>query len=532
MRLISWNILAGGVERANAIVGAIQSHDADVLVLTEYRQSSRPVFVRRFEELGFSHHMDSDPRAGFNGVAIFSRKPFVALPCPFDAPPLSERWLEVQFDEARLRLIGAYGPLKKAGDAIVQSFWETLIDSISARRGHPYLLVGDLNTGQAGVDAKDPRFFCSQHFTQLPAVGWEDAWRALNGDLTGYSWFSRRDGRDLNGFRIDHAFVTAAARPAVVACQYSDAERLAGTSDHAVLLVDLDLTRVGELPAGLPDARVLDQPTVVVGERISPLKVSASVVAQATRSYASKGSQRWLQIAVNRAPELLNTELRQSLHLPERAEITWLSPLQAEGFVEYRDQAWVDRLGVQLAKKSLRDFWPFGGPVWDGLARISSGQVLLVEAKGHIPELISSPTRAKSEATRDKIRQSLRDVQQDLTRGSVDWNGVFFQYANRLAHLHFLREQNGIDAHLVNVYFVNATDVAGPSSREEWMGALRLVESILGVGSHRLSRYMHKVFVDVSGLRPFEPDAGVTAPLAGPASLGNIPSTGAAQPVS
>lgn len=83
----------------------------------------------------------------------------------------------------------------------------------------------------------------------------------------------------------------------------------------------------------------------------------------------------------------------------------------------------------------------------------------------------------------------------------MDWSGTFFQYANRLAHLHFLRAQNRIPAHLVFVCFLNATDVRGPCERAEYDGATRVIEHYLGVRRSKLSRYIHRVFVDVRPLR-------------------------------
>ncbi|HEX8831409.1 MAG TPA: hypothetical protein VF705_09605, partial [Longimicrobium sp.] len=71
---------------------------------------------------------------------------------------------------------------------------------------------------------------------------------------------------------------------------------------------------------------------------------------------------------------------------------------------------------------------------------------------------------------------------------------------NRLAHLHLLREQNGIPAHLVLVYFLNAADVNGPTERAEYMGAIKVIEHYLGVRNSRISRYVHKLFVDVNAL--------------------------------
>jgi hypothetical protein len=220
--------------------------------------------------------------------------------------------------------------------------------------------------------------------------------------------------------------------------------------------------------------------------------------------FATKGSQRWLQVAIERAPDLLDAPLRQSLELASGDQITWLSPVRSERFVEYRDQATFKKCGVDLLHRPLDDFWPQRGPMWDGLATTGRGDILLVEAKAHIPELVSPRSRA-TEPARGRIAKSMREVQQALSPKSVDhvdWTGTFYQYANRIAHLYFLRQENGVRAHLVNIYFLNAIDVQGPASRDEWLGALKLVESYLGVGRHRMSRYIHKIFLDAASLPP------------------------------
>lgn len=75
-----------------------------------------------------------------------------------------------------------------------------------------------------------------------------------------------------------------------------------------------------------------------------------------------RGSQRWLQLAVNRRPETLNAELRRKLDLLPGESITWRSPLEEDDFAEYRDEDFLVRLGVDLERYPLRDFWPTRGP--------------------------------------------------------------------------------------------------------------------------------------------------------------------------
>jgi hypothetical protein len=217
-------------------------------------------------------------------------------------------------------------------------------------------------------------------------------------------------------------------------------------------------------------------------------------------SFAAKGSQRWLQVAVNRRPAVIDEPLLAAARLPRDTRITWLSPVESNGFLEYFDQSMCNRLEIQ-PREPLKSFWPAGGPRWDGLARASTGDVFLVEAKAHIGEMVSGASRA-SDASRAKIAESLRAVQREIAPGAdeVDWTGRFYQYANRLAHLHFLRQQNGIPAHLVLVYFLNATDVNGPTQRAEYEGAIQVIEHYLGVRRSKISRYVHKLFVDVRSL--------------------------------
>ena len=212
---------------------------------------------------------------------------------------------------------------------------------------------------------------------------------------------------------------------------------------------------------------------------------------------APRGSQRWLQLAVNRCPEVLDEPITRALDLPPGESIHWLSPLESDGFTEYRDRAFLDLLGVDTPNRRLEEFWPRGGPVWDGLARTSGGRCLLVEAKANISEFDSSPTAA-SEASLFRIKEAIEETRAFLrVRSGADWTRCFYQYANRLAHLYFLRELNGIGAALVFVYFTGDTTVPGrePVSRDGWEAAIGLATHHLRVPTN--TPWMRENVVDV-----------------------------------
>jgi hypothetical protein len=208
------------------------------------------------------------------------------------------------------------------------------------------------------------------------------------------------------------------------------------------------------------------------------------------KTFASAGSQRWLQVAVNRKPQLLLGALQRSGAIAPRASVTWCSPLEKENFQEYREGKAIEKAGISKAnlKRALEEFWPTRGPVWDALGITSEGQSLFLEAKAHIPEAASPGTKA-SPISKVLIERSLGEARKFYApRATAAWSNLFYQYANRLAHQYFLRKLNGVPSTLVFLYFVNADDMLGPTSEEEWHGALCLIHAVLGLPKN-LKRY-------------------------------------------
>lgn len=223
-----------------------------------------------------------------------------------------------------------------------------------------------------------------------------------------------------------------------------------------------------------------------------------------TENLALRGSQRWLQLAVNRCPDVIDGAIAKTVGLERDETIRWLSPLESDTFTEYRDNAFLERLGITPQHRRLEDFWPKRGPVWDGLARTSGGRYLIIEAKANIPEFDSSPSGA-SEVSLRKIRKALDETRAFLKVNSkTDWSNCFYQYANRLAHLYYLRELNKVDAVLVFVYFVGDTTRSGvkPVSYGGWRAAIDLANHHLGVREHSpwIRDNVADVFIDVGDL--------------------------------
>ena len=196
--------------------------------------------------------------------------------------------------------------------------------------------------------------------------------------------------------------------------------------------------------------------------------------------------------------EPFSKAIAQSLSgdLPSSARIRWVSPLTHDKYAEYRDGDCLRVLGMQQHESELSAFWPKGGPCWDALARVSFSDghcgCVLVEAKSHVDEIYRNGCRA-SDVSRQQICEALRRAKEWLgVAPEADWTGKLYQSANRYAHLYFLRAIAGIDAFLVNVYFLN--DRHSPTTIQEWKPAISEVKQQLGLVSP--APFSSEVFLD------------------------------------
>lgn len=197
---------------------------------------------------------------------------------------------------------------------------------------------------------------------------------------------------------------------------------------------------------------------------------------------AFKGSQLQVQIYTSRREAELNASVVTALSAAgfHTEGIRWVSPLEEEGFTEARDGAFLAALELSELQSKLSSFWPSGGPHWDGLALPDPGPgVLLVEAKSYPEEMYGSGCEATNPNSLRLIAESLSKTKAWAeVDEQADWLGPLYQYANRLAHVYFLREICGVDAWLVNLCFVE--DPHRPTSLRRWQRQFPIIKEALG----------------------------------------------------
>jgi hypothetical protein len=156
-------------------------------------------------------------------------------------------------------------------------------------------------------------------------------------------------------------------------------------------------------------------------------------------------------------------------------------------------------------------YWPTSGNVqnWDAVAEISvndSIEYIFVEAKAHINEIQSTcGASIKSKAQIEIAMQETIDYYNLKNAIVSNWFTPYYQYANRLAFLHFLMKNN-IKAHLLFIYFYgneqkNTSSIC-PNDKLGWDKELNKMFSQLGIDKNNLGlsfdNRVHKLFLSTN----------------------------------
>jgi exodeoxyribonuclease-3 len=253
MRIVAWNIRAGGGQRVEAIARQLDRWAPDVVALSEFRATGPSLALGdALGRAGLRHQLSTAHRAAptRNALLVAARWP-VRRRRLGAGPSEPGRWLVAEVAAPAPVVVGAmHVPNRVSGRKY--PFLDAALGCARNWRLGPALLVGDTNSGRRGLDEEVPVFSAREEgwIDGLAGCGWTDAFRHLHGDARAYTWYSPNGG---NGFRIDQAFVNARLLPRLRGVSYvwagATRRRRHALSDHAALLVDLE--PADEASAGL-----------------------------------------------------------------------------------------------------------------------------------------------------------------------------------------------------------------------------------------------------------------------------------------
>jgi exonuclease III len=247
MRVLCWNIRAGGGTRVRGIYDQIARWSPDIVCLCEYRATPPSlVLAERLCELGLACQETTaeftSPRR--NALLLASRWPLRRLALR-RVPVEPGRWLTVEVSADRPFVLA----LMHVPNMVTRRKM-VFLDAVQAvasrwRRG-PAVFLGDTNCGWPGIDEERPVFGASTRLwlDSLAAMGWRDAFRYLKADERFFTWYSPNAG---NGFRLDQAFLNRAMLPRLRDVCYEwgcpaegPVPRRDYLSDHAAMLLDFN----------------------------------------------------------------------------------------------------------------------------------------------------------------------------------------------------------------------------------------------------------------------------------------------------
>ena len=207
MRIVGWNIRAGGGYRGLALGAQLRRFRPDVAALCEFRATPpSAALALTLAELGLGHQITTaDPRApGVNRLLVASRFPLARIE-EHRAPAEPGRWLLARVEAKHPFALGAmHVPNRVTGRK--WPFLDSVLSVAESWRDGPAVFVGDTNSGRPGIDEESPAFNRREGawIDGLERAGWRDAFRHVRGSARAYTWYSPNGG---NGFRIDQAFV-------------------------------------------------------------------------------------------------------------------------------------------------------------------------------------------------------------------------------------------------------------------------------------------------------------------------------------
>jgi exodeoxyribonuclease-3 len=253
VKVATWNV--NGIRARVDTVGEwLGRYQPDVLCMQETKVVDDDFPFEELTRLGYVVKVSG--QAGYNGVAIASRKPISELSMGLydDGPDAERRMLSATIDG--VRILNVYVPNGKSVE--LPSFpeklrwFERLRVTLDTRENpaQDLVLCGDFNVAREDRDVYDPiRLRGRLHFhpdeqralERVLDFGLTDAFRALHAEGGRYSWWDYRGGdfRNNRGLRIDYAFVTRSVAERLERAEIdSEPRRLPKPSDHAPVLVE------------------------------------------------------------------------------------------------------------------------------------------------------------------------------------------------------------------------------------------------------------------------------------------------------
>ncbi|MBI9041948.1 endonuclease/exonuclease/phosphatase family protein [Lutibacter sp.] len=230
MIITTWNLKHGGGKRIKEIVRVLSENtDTDIFVFTEYRNNSNKEYLSlKLNELGYVYQYNPKSEPNENSVLVASKIKFKSK---IFSNLNSHKHRVIKVFNNEYAIYGCYFPLKN----LKKELFEFLMDEVHENKEN-LIIIGDFNTGKHFIDEKNKTFYCSEYFEELEQKEMIDAWRLSNSQKKEFSWYNNA----VNGFRLDHIFISSYLKNKVKQCEYIHTYREEKISDHSMMKLEIE----------------------------------------------------------------------------------------------------------------------------------------------------------------------------------------------------------------------------------------------------------------------------------------------------
>ncbi len=206
----------------------LQEENPDVICLQETKAYKEQVDTAIFDHLGYKHYWFSAEKAGYSGVALFTKEEPLHVEYGCGNELYDREGRVIRADYAGYSVLSIYHPSGSSGEdrqAFKMRWLDFFLDYVNTlRKEIPNLILcGDYNICHKPIDIHDPvgnknssGFLPEERawFDKFVEEGYVDSFRSLHPEPDQYTWWSfRANARARNkGWRIDYIMLTDVIR--------------------------------------------------------------------------------------------------------------------------------------------------------------------------------------------------------------------------------------------------------------------------------------------------------------------------------
>lgn len=238
IRWLNWNIRNPSIQRATKQMEWLEKNRFDIIVLTEVKLSEGGVYIKdRLLSQGYTVIFPKPENEDY-GVILAVRRFFEEIPkiC-IDFLPNRVDFAACNFSGKTVLVTGIYAPVWRTEKkrTFVEAFERLMAEKDWRKRFDSWIILGDLNVLEPN---HIPHYSVYEDWENFYNVfikqGFVDAFRFFHPNEREYSWF----GREGNGYRFDHIFVSENILRFVKKCSYIHEVRLEKLSDHSAMCLE------------------------------------------------------------------------------------------------------------------------------------------------------------------------------------------------------------------------------------------------------------------------------------------------------